>query len=455
MAESIPHRGREGAICRREVESPPRRARLGAVADFSQMGVVPTLHDLGHRSAEDFEADLRAWASGRPVALIIPCLNSEVGSPALDAMVSELAGADWLDYVLVGLDEADEDGHRRARRLFGRLSQDYDVIWNDGPAMGRMHKQLAARGLAPAGTGKGRNVWYCLGAVLARGRTEVVALHDADIVGYDRSLLARLAYPVAHPSFGYRYAKGFYARVTDGRFGGRVTRLLMGPLLEALRAVVGDCGYLRYLGSFRYPLAGESAMDAAVAAALRIPDHWGLEIGLLTDVRRRCDLSSICQVDVARAYDHKHQDLSADDPSGGLHKMSIDVTATILDGLAAAGAGLLDRDRDGLVRPGGEHRIGLDWNRLAQVGDEYRIRAKELIRHYANDAELNGYRIDIAAEESAAAVFAGAVDAAGRLHLTRQQRPTRNPSWQQVLAAEPEAAAMLLEALRTDRSMGW
>ena len=425
------------------------------MADFSQMGVVPTLHDLGHRSAEDFEADLRAWAPERPVALIIPCLSSEIGSPALDAMVSELAGADWLDYVLVGLDEADENGYRRARRLFDRLPQDHDVIWNDGPAMGRMHQQLAARGLAPAGTGKGRNVWYCLGAVLARGRAEVVALHDADIVGYDRSLLARLVYPVVHPSFGYRYAKGFYARVTDGRLGGRVTRLLMGPLLEALRAVVGDCGYLRYLGSFRYPLAGESAMDAAVAAALRIPDHWGLEIGLLTDVRRRCDLSSICQVDVARAYDHKHQDLSADDPTGGLHKMSIDVTATILDGLAAAGAGRLDRDRDGLVRPGGEHRIGLDWNRLAQVGDEYRIRAKELIRHYANDAELNGYRIDIAAEESAAAVFAGAVDAAGRLHLTRRQRPVLNPSWQQVLAAEPEAGAMLLEALRTDRSMGW
>lgn len=436
------------------VESPPRRARLGAVADFSQTGVVPTLHDLGHRSAEDFEADLRAWAPERPVALVIPCLNSEVGSPALDAMVSELAGADWLDYVLVGLDEADEDGYRRARRLFGRLPQDHDVIWNDGPAMGRVHQRLAAKGLAPAGTGKGRNVWYCLGAVLARGRAEVVALHDADIVGYDRSLLARLAYPVAHPSFGYRYAKGFYARVTDGRLGGRVTRLLMGPLLEALRAVVGDCGYLRYLGSFRYPLAGESAMDAAVAAALRIPDHWGLEIGLLTDVRRRCDLSSICQVDVARAYDHKHQDLSADDPTGGLHKMSIDVTATILDGLAAAGgAGPLDRDR--LARMGDENRIGLDWNRLAQVGDEYRIRAKELIRHYANDAELNGYRIDIAAEESAAAVFAGAVDAAGRLHLTRERRPVLSPSWQQVLTAEPEAAAMLLEALRTDRSMGW
>lgn len=418
------------------VQSPGRRARLEAVADFSQTGVVPTLHDLGNRSAEDLEADLRAWASERPVALVIPCLCSEIGSPALDAMVSELAGADWLDYVLVGLDEADEDGCRRARRLFGRLPQDHDVVWNDGPALGRVHERLAAGGLAPAGAGKGRNVWYCLGAVLARGRAEVVALHDADIVGYDRSLLARLVYPVAHPSFGYRYAKGFYARVTEGRFGGRVTRLLMGPLLEALRAVVGDCRYLRYLGSFRYPLAGESAMDAAVAAALRIPDHWGLEIGLLTDIRQRCDLSSICQVDVARAYDHKHQDLSADDPTGGLHKMSIDVTATILDGLAAAGAGPLDQDG------------------LARAGDEYRIRAKELIRHYANDAELNGYRIDIAAEERAAAVFAEAVDAAGRLHLSRRRGPALNPSWQRVLAADPEVADMLLEALRTDRPKG-
>ncbi len=406
------------------------------MADFSQSGVVPTLHDLGHRSADDFERDLRTWTPERPVSLIIPCLCSEIGSAALDTVVSELAGADYIDYVLVGLDEADEAGYRCSRELFGRLPQDHDVIWNDGENLGRVQRHLTDRGLAPIQTGKGRNVWYCLGAVLARGRAEVIALHDADIVGYDRSLLARLVYPVVHPSFGYRYAKGFYSRVTEGRFGGRVTRLLLGPLLGALSAVVGSHRYLRYLDSFRYPLAGESAMDADTAASLKIPDHWGLEIGILSEVYRRHDLSSICQVDVARTYDHKHQALSADDPSGGLRKMSVDVTATILGYLADIEVGA-DMDRD-------------IW---ARVGDEFGTRAKELIRHYANDAELNGYRVDIAAEEAAADAFARSVAEAGQLHLSRRSGPVLNPSWRQVLAAAPEVSPMLLEALRADDDM--
>ena len=394
------------------------------MADFSQAGVVPTLHDLGHRHAADLERDLRSWAADRPVALIIPCLASDVGAEAFDVMVDELAGADWLAHIVVGLDEAGEADCRRARGLLEGLPQRCNVLWNDSPAMVAVEERLRDLGLAPRSRGKGRNVWYCLGAVLAAGSAAVIAMHDADIAGYSRQLPARLVYPVAHPSFGYSFAKGYYHRVTEGRFGGRVTRLLVAPLVRALRVEAGDHRYLRFLEAFRYPLAGETAMDAEVASSLRIPGHWGMDIGILSDVYARCDPSSICQVSVADAYDHKHQDLSADDPTAGLRRMSIDVTAT-------------------MIRRLGPEAI----DGAAGLCDAYLAAARDLVRHYANDAELNGYFVDVAAEQATAEVFARSVADAVALCRADFQEDSLNPSWRQVLEAAPEVGPMLVEAL--------
>ena len=86
---------------------------------------------------------------------------------------------------------------------------------------------------------------------------DAVALHDCDILTYDRALLARLLYPVVHPRFQYDFCKGYYARVAAGKLGGRVCRQLVTPLLRALREMHGERPFLTYLDSFRYPLAGE------------------------------------------------------------------------------------------------------------------------------------------------------------------------------------------------------
>lgn len=401
-----------------------RAATLLVVADFSQAGAVPTLHDLSHRSVGDLERELRAWASSRPVALIIPCLASEIGSDALSTIIAELASADWLARVVVGLDQADEADFGEARRLLSSLPQRSDVVWNGSEAVLRVEEHLEARGLGPRSRGKGRNVWYCLGAVLAGGTEQVIAMHDADILGYSRELAARLVYPVAHPGFGYCFAKGYYHRVTEGRFGGRVTRLLVAPLVRALRAEAGDHGYLRYLEAFRYPLAGETAMESGIAARLRIPGHWGMDIGILSDVYVQCEPSDICQVSVANAYDHKHQDLSAHDATAGLRRMSVDVAATIMR------------------RLGSESLDG-----ASGLCDAYLAAARDLIRHYANDAEINGYVVDAAAEEATAEVFARSIADAVEACRNCPREDGLNPSWTEVLDRAPEVAPMLLEAL--------
>ena len=404
-----------------------RHATLLSVADFSQTGGVPTLHDLLHRRVSDLEWDLRTWAASRPIALVIPCLASEISSDAFGTMLSEVASADWLTRVVIGLDQADEADYRDALRLVEALPQRGDVVWNDSAAVLRIEEGLAARGLAPRSRGKGRNVWYCLGAVLAEGTEPVIAMHDADIVGYNRELLARLVYPVAHPGFGYCFAKGYYHRVVDGRFGGRVTRLLVAPLVRALRVEAGEHRYLRFLEAFRYPLAGETAMESWLAAGLRIPGHWGMDIGILSNVYAQCEPSAICQVSVANAYDHKHQDLSADDATAGLRRMSIDVSATIIRHLGLESLDSLD-GASGLCHA-------------------YLVAAQDLIRHYANDAEINGYLVDRAAEEAIVEVFARSVADAVEVCRAHPGEDELNPSWQYVLEHAPEVAPMLLQSL--------
>ncbi len=67
-------------------------------------------------------------------------------------------------------------------------------------------------------------------------RAKSVALHDCDIMTYSRELLAKLVYPVANPHFNYEFCKGYYPRVRDGSLGGRVTRLLVTPLLKTFKS---------------------------------------------------------------------------------------------------------------------------------------------------------------------------------------------------------------------------
>jgi len=307
------------------------------MGDFHQNGVVTTLHNLTRRPVEDLERELLAFKSARPMSLVLPCLHSELAGPALGNIVDELTRVPYLEEIVIGLDRADEDQYREALAYFDKLPQRHRILWNDGPRLLEVDARLKALELAPTQLGKGRNVWYCLGYVLSSGRAESVALHDCDIVTYQRELLARLIYPVANPNFSYAFCKGYYARVATNTMGGRVSRLLVTPLLRSLMQVCGREEYLRYLDSFRYPLAGEFSLRSHVIDDLLIPSDWGLEVGVLSEMSRNYATNRICQVDIADVYDHKHQELSAEDVSKGLSRMSADIAKALFRKLATKG----------------------------------------------------------------------------------------------------------------------
>ena len=254
------------------------------MADFAQHGVIGTLHNLRHRSTEELEAELLRHAPETPMSLVLPCLYSELEGDALTGIVDKLAKVPYLEEIIIGLDAADREQFERARDFFSKLPQRHSILWNDGPRLLEIDRRLTTENLSPLERGKGRNVWYCLGYFLASARSKVVALHDCDILTYERDMPARLFYPLVHPDMDYVFCKGYYYRAAQGRLNGRVFRLLVTPLIQALQKTTGNNEYLAYMGSFRYALSGEFSMRSEVVTSLRIPSDWGLEIGTLSEV---------------------------------------------------------------------------------------------------------------------------------------------------------------------------
>jgi glucosyl-3-phosphoglycerate synthase len=401
------------------------------MSDFFQNGTVTTLHNLKTRSLESLEEELHQFSQSNPMALILPCLYSELAHDALANIIDVLNGATYLDHVVIGLDRATQNEYQHALEYFSALRLPHTVIWNDGPRAKKLQDRLQDHGVAPTDLGKGCNVWYCFGYVQSLPNIKVVALHDCDITTYNRSLLARLLYPVANPQFNYQFCKGFYARVADGKLNGRVSRLLVSPLVRAMKRVFPHQDFLDYLDSFRYPLAGEFAMRVDLLKTLRIPADWALEIGILTEVFRNYSTKQVCQIEVADNYDHKHQELSADDKSRGLSRMSSDIGMALYRIMATFGTVF----EAGTVRT---------------VKAAYLRIALDLIESYYNDAVVNGLNFDRDAEERAVETFANNVLTAGQEFLRTGQELPYVPSWNRVLSVYPSAPADLAQIVKRD-----
>lgn len=401
------------------------------MADFYQNGIVTTLHNLTNRSVDELESELSEFAKSRPLGLILPSLFSELEGKALPDIINKITEVPYLSQIVIGLDRADLDQYKHALDFFSKLPQHHRILWNDGPRLQAIDKKLQEMGLAPTELGKGRNVWYCMGYVLASGKAESVALHDCDILTYDRSMLARLIYPVANPQFNYEFSKGYYARVADQKLNGRVSRLLVTPLLKALKRVLGYNEYLEYMDSFRYSLSGEFSFRRDVLNDLRIPSDWGLEIGVLSEMHRNYASNRICQVDIADNYDHKHQDLSLDSTDGGLSKMSIDITKAIFRKLATQGY-IINAENMRTIKAT-YFRIALDY-----------------IETYRNDAMINGLSLDTHTEEKSVEMFAKNIIEAGENFITNPMETPFIPSWNRVVSAMPNILDELKEAVELD-----
>lgn len=401
------------------------------MADFYQSGSITTLHRLGHSNVERLEKELCEYAETHPIALVLPCLYSELQGPALNEIVRQLKDVPYLNEIVVALGQASALEFRRAKDYFRALPQDVSLIWIEGQRVQDILELLVSQDIDIGLPGKGQSCWISFGYVLARQKSKVIVLHDCDVLTYDREFLARLCYPVGNPNLSYEFCKGYYPRFSD-RLHGRVTRLFVLPLIRSLLRVVGAHPTLLFLEGFRYPLAGEFSMVTDLAWINRFPGDWGLEVGILAEVHRNCANRRVCQVDLSERYEHKHQLLSADNPDAGLVKMSVDIAKTLFRTLASEG-------------------IVLSEATIKTLRAIYLQFAQETIKKYENVAAINGLYFDRHAERTAVEAFLKGLQSASETFVKDPLGVPMISSWNQVAAAVPDIFDRLLHAVKGDQ----
>jgi len=397
------------------------------MADFYQTGVVATFHRLGRINLEKIEAELTWYAEERPIALVLPSLYSELEGDALKGILKELKEVKYIKDIVVTLGPASEREFEHAKKFFSALPQKTKIIWNTGPRISAIYKAIEEAELPTGEQGKGRSVWMAYGYILSQHKFHGIALHDCDILTYSRDMLARLCYPVANPNLDYEFCKGYYSRVTD-RLHGRITRILVTPLIRSLQRILGYLPILIFFDSFRYPLAGEFSMDVDLAKINRIPGDWGLEVGVLAEVYRNASTRRVCQVDIAENYEHKHQELSSEDATKGLNKMSVDICKSVFRTLAS----------EGIV-----FSTGLFKTLMAT----YVRTAQDLLKRYEDDAAINGLFFDRHEESVAVETFKNGIKTAGEMIMEDPLGVPLIASWDRVTSAIPDILSRIKHAV--------
>lgn len=344
------------------------------MSDFAQNGLICTLQRLNDGHLAKIERDLAGLATEQGIALVLPCHGGDLERPALAHIVAELAeGPRFLREIVVSMNGVTAEQFERAEDRFAALPMRRTFLWNDRP------------GVAAGIGGKGGNVAAALRHLVGEGTCGIIATQDADVASFRRQDLARLCYAVAEPRLGFEFAKMYYPRVTD-RLYGRVSRLFLAPLLQALVRVAGHQPLLGFLLSFRYPLSGEVAMTRETAAALPVAAGWGLEVGQLCEVFRQLDPRRVCQVGGGAGYDHKHQPATT-----ALAGMAAEIAAELFRQLGAEG-------------------LPADAAFRRAVAAAYRREAALALHRSASLALINDLPFDENSEREMIAVFAGSLD---------------------------------------------
>lgn len=397
------------------------------MADFYQHARLPTLHHLSTPDSTAREIELAELSVKRPVALLLPALHLEMGRPALPAILRQVAEVPYISEVVLSMNGMDEAQMRTAnttcRNWLG--GKKMSLLWNDGPALQTVNQHFSEAG---AQCGKGANIWMGIALLKASGHDGIIISHDTDILNYSPSMLAKLCYPIAHPRLGYRFAKGYYSRVAD-RLYGRVTRLLIFPLIQAFQEVLGATPLLEHLESFRYPLSGEFAGDCNTLANFSIPSAWGLEIAMLCEVHRQLSVNEMCQVDLGFHYEHRHRQLEA---------------GTLEHGLVAAAADVARCLAYQVLRDSQERAAE---SLLKLVLERYRSRSLEWMDRYEHVALLNGLHYDRAEEALAVAAFTEALQVLTKsVAIEGLHAPKMRPSPATALLNIPALGSQILSA---------
>lgn len=357
--------------------------------NFSQQSTSITTFHILNKESDHLQDRLRAKAQKHKAMLVVPCLATEFTQeetrPVFRNILNQLAGIDYVDRIIFGLDKGTVEDEALLAGLLKEHGLDRALIqWNDGPEFKPVYDELNEAGLDVSMPGKGRNMFMSFGLCMALG-ADSVALVDADIKTFTRDQVDRLLFPVM--ALDYDFVKGYYSRIHNKHFYGRVKRLLLDPLLLALKrrfAHSREEKFIRiidFLLSFQYQLSGEVAYRTDLLHKMRFATNWGVEIYSLIEVYRKA--SSICQVQFSLTpFDHKHQSTKPEGgKKSGLHQMAVDIITSLINFLIV------------------EEGLELTPTFFRDLSVTYQAVAESMIKKYAHDSAFNNLEYERGYEE--------------------------------------------------------
>ena len=220
-------------------------------------------------------AELVAAKAGRRVAVVLPALDEEATVGTIVAAIGPLTrGPAPLVDELVVIDSGSTDRTVEVAAAAGaRVVLRTDVL----PEL-------------PPVPGKGEVLWRSLAAT----DSDLICYLDSDLVDFDPGFVPALLGPLLTAP-GVHLVKGFYRRplrletTQADTGGGRVTELLVRPLLAALRPE---------LAGVVQPLGGEYAGTRELLESVPFAAGYGVEIGLLLDTYATRGLDALAQVNL-------------------------------------------------------------------------------------------------------------------------------------------------------------
>jgi glucosyl-3-phosphoglycerate synthase len=359
------------------------------MSNFAQRHTKLTSFYLLSKTHPPLRSELRHHSKWKKAVLVIPLLASEYTNPenrpVFINILKQLRSASFLSRIILGLDRAEDQDVKDLVGLLKKFKLKNCLIQhNDGDGFSAIYQKLSEAGFGLDVPGKGRNMFLSFGIAIALG-AQSIGLIDADIKTFHHHQLQRLFFPVQ--VLNYQFSKAFYARIQDKQMYGRVKRLLLDPLLIALKRKftdTQDAKILRlvdFLLNFNYQLSGEVVFDANLLKRMRFAMNWGVEIFTLIEVYRKA--TNIAQVEISRGpFDHKHQPVSEQDRETGLHKMAVDIVTTLLSALVI------------------DEGLEISDYFIRDLTLTYLDVADSLIKMYADNAAFSGLHYEANAEEA-------------------------------------------------------
>lgn len=267
-----------------------------------------------HRDFDNLQALVaEKEAVGLRVSLCIPTLNEE-GTIAriVSVLRSELLEKHSLLDEIVVIDSGSTD---RTRALAADAGAEVILASDILPFQG--HRM-----------GKGENLWKAVHQL----RGDILCFVDGDIGNiHPRFVYGTVGPLIRHPEIGY--VKGFYERPllaaegVDPRGGGRVTEILVRPLLQR---------FCPELAGLHQPLAGEYAARREILETIPFPTGYGVETAHLLDVWRAHGIGAIAQTDLDERI-HRNRSLAQ------LGRMSSEILESFFSRVPVPSAGAGER----------------------------------------------------------------------------------------------------------------